>query len=218
MCLHLYYHFQYKIQKSVFWYTLLYMCKFSVIFQGVNFLSFSRLCIFHSGFFQVWFFYHFPGCDFSDIFQGVHCLNFLSFSRVWLFYHFPGCTFSILAFSSCLISVIFQYVLFLLLSMVCIFHSGIFQVVHFPGSAFSKCVFSYNFQGVVFLTFSMVYMREFSTIFQGVSFLSFSSLCIFHSGILQECKICHFPVCAFSLIFHGVHFQFQHFPGCALSR
>ena len=111
---------------------------FSSIFQGVIFLPFSRVCIFHSVIFQWWFFCHFPGCDLSAIFHGVH----------FPFYHFPGCVISILSFSSSGFSSIFQDVIFLPFSMVCIFHSVIFQ-------------------GVIFLPFSMV-CNFHSVIFHGV--------------------------------------------------
>ena len=61
-----------------------YSCAFSFIFQGVIFMSFSRVCNYHSGIFQAWF---------SVIFQG---LNFLSISGLYIAHsgifqvvHFP---------------------------------------------------------------------------------------------------------------------------------
>ena len=76
-------------------------------------------------------------------------------------------------------SIIFRGVHFLSFSMLCIFHSFIFQVYffcHFPGVIFlpfSGCAFS-------ILSFSGC---DFSVIFRGVHFLPFSMSYIFHSFI-----------------------------------
>ena len=105
------------------------------------FLSLFRACNFHSDIFWVvhfpFWYYHFPGCDFSVIFKGVQ----------FPFWHFPGCAFSILANSNCAFYVIFWGVTFLSFSILafsrCGFlSSGVYIFCHFPGCAFSILVFS----------------------------------------------------------------------------
>ena len=192
---------------------------FFVIFQGVHFpflyfpgcafsiLVFSRVCNFGPGIFQIWYFSHFPECDFSVIFQGVQ----------FLFWHFLGKTFSILANSNCAFSVIFRGVIFLSFSRGCNFRSGIFHGVHFPFGKFQMCIFC-HFVGC---TFSVILqgMQFPFWYFPGCAFsiLVFSRVCNFHSGIFQILFFCHFLGCDFSLIFRGVQFLFWHFPGCAFS-
>ena len=90
------------------------------IFRGLIFLSFSRVN-FHSVIFQ--------GVHFT--FWQIPIVHFLSFSRVRFFCQIPGCVISILSFTrhSCLS---FSRVCIFCHFRLSIFHSSIFQVVHFP--------------------------------------------------------------------------------------
>lgn len=115
---------------------------FSVIFQGVNFLSYSRIYIF--------LFVNIQGVPFQlNTNSGFF---FLSFSRRQFFCHFPGCELTILSFSR-----------------VWKFHCVILKCVEFPGCEYFWCWFFYNFPVWDFSAIFKVFISH-SVIFQGVQF------------------------------------------------